>query len=121
MLGALPALPAWYIFAAIGALCGGMAAYAVRSLWDGLPKSLRAPCSFYAFDITLMACCAFLFALAMPRAVAWLAPLGGVLFVASDTTLSVDAFKRPVPHRYLIVMGTYIAAQTMLTAAFALD
>jgi len=120
MLGALPAMPKWYVFVLLALICCMLSLTVLCYLWDGLPKTLRASCVFYVLDISFMACCSFLFAFSGVSAFAPLAAAGGLLFVASDTALSIDAFKKPVPHRYIVVMGTYIAAQTLLAAAFAL-
>ena len=121
MLGALPVLPKWYLFVLLALICCMLSLIALRYLWDGLPRSLRIPGSLYMLDISFMACCSFLFAFSGLSAFAPLAAFGGLLFIVSDTTLSTDTFKTPVPHRYIIVMGTYIAAQTLLTTAFALS
>ncbi len=121
MLRALPALPRWYVFALIALACLALAVFFLRYLWDGLPRSLRPACFIYVLDISFMAGCAGLFSFSALPGVPWLALPGGLLFVVSDTILSVDTFKKPVPHRYILVMSTYIAAQTLLTAAFALS
>jgi len=121
MLGALPVLPKWYVFVLLALICCMLSLIALRGLWDGLPWALRIPCVFYILDISFMACCAFLFAFSGLSAAAPLAAFGGVLFIVSDVTLATDTFKKPVPHRYIIVMGTYIAAQTLLAIAFALS
>ena len=67
-----------------------------------------------------MASSALIFAFSGVSPIGWLAAVGGILFVASDTTLAVDAFHRPVHHRNIIVMSTYILAQTLLVSALAL-
>ncbi|MEN6594726.1 MAG: lysoplasmalogenase [Clostridiaceae bacterium] len=120
MLSELPNLPPWYVFAAFALFCAVAACLFVRYLWAGLPKKLRAPSIVYMMIIGFMACCALLFGFSGVSRLCWLAAVGGVLFVASDATLSIDAFKHPVKHRSVIVMGTYIAAQTLLVTALAL-
>lgn len=121
ILKTLPELPKWYVFVLMALICSMLSLVALQQLWDGLPPVLRAPSIFYMLDISFMACCAVLYAFSGISAFAPLAAFGGVFFVASDYTLSIDTFKKPVPHRYIIVMGTYIAAQTLLTVAFALS
>ena len=121
MLGALPAFPRWYTVLITALVCAVVSLLFLRYLWDGLPRSLRIPCVVYMLDICFMAGCAVLFAFAGKSGAAWLALPGGLLFVVSDAILSIDKFKKPVPHRYILVMSTYIAAQTLLTAAFALS
>jgi uncharacterized membrane protein YhhN len=41
---------------------------------------------------------------------------GATIFVASDTTLSVDRFVRPVPRGHLVVMITYHLGQALMVA-----
>lgn len=56
---------------------------------------------------------------AMAAAASTLGPLGllgGVCFLASDTLLAVNQFKRPIPGRDLLVMSTYYGALLTLTA-----
>ena len=69
--------------------------------------------------IGAMASCAVLFGFSGVSPLCWLAAIGGLLFVISDTTLSIDAFHHTVKYRNVIVMSTYIAAQTPIVAALA--
>ncbi len=121
MIGTLPDAPTWYMLVLLALICCMLSLIALRYLWDGLPPVLRAPCIFYMLDISFMTCCTFLFAFSGLSVFAPLAAFGGVLFVVSDSVLSIDTFKKPVSHRHIIVMGTYIAAQTLLTLAFTLS
>ena len=43
-----------------------------------------------------------------------LAMVGAMLFVLSDTTLALNKFRGPVPHRDLIIMSTYYGAQFLI-------
>lgn len=45
-----------------------------------------------------------------------LVAVGAAIFVASDTTLSVDRFVRPLPHAHLAVMVTYHLGQALMVA-----
>jgi uncharacterized membrane protein YhhN len=45
-----------------------------------------------------------------------LVALGASVFVASDATLSVDRFVRPLPHARLLVMVTYHVGQALIVA-----
>lgn len=69
--------------------------------------------------IGTMASSAALFALYGTSPYRWLAAIGGLLFVLSDTTLSLDAFYHPIRHRNVIVMSTYILAQVFIVSALA--
>ncbi len=46
----------------------------------------------------------------------WLVALGATVFVASDATLSVDRFVRPIPRADLFVMVTYHVGQALIVA-----
>lgn len=43
-----------------------------------------------------------------------LAAVGGVLFVASDSALALDRFRRPFRGAQPLVLATYWAAQTLI-------
>jgi uncharacterized membrane protein YhhN len=121
MLGKIAKFPPWYVFVPIVLFCVVAAGLFVRHLRSGLPKKLRAPSGTYMMIIAFMASCSFIFAFSCIGRFCWLAAVGGVLFVASDATLAIDAFKHPVKYRSVIVMSTYIAAQTLLVTALALS
>ncbi len=118
-LQAMPRFPGWYGFALFGVFAVACAVALVWFLWSGIPKRLRAPGFLYMLIIGSMASCAFLFALSGGPHLSWLAPFGAVLFIASDTTIALDAFRRPLRHRSIIVMSTYIAAQTLIVSSLA--
>lgn len=118
MLRSLPVLPVWYLFAILVLVCFSAGVFYLYMLRKGLPRALRVPGFFYVVDIVFMAGSTFFFAFSGVSPIGWLAPIGGLLFVASDSMLSFDTFQKPIPYRYLAVMGTYIAAQTLLTVAF---
>ena len=117
--GGLTVSPAWYVYAALGLIGLLSAITLLRFLWKGLPKKLRPPSFLYMLIIATMASCAILFALYGNSPLRWLAAVGGLIFVASDSTLSIDAFHHPVRYRNVIVMSTYIAAQTLIVASLA--
>ncbi len=120
MLQSLPRLPSVLAIVLFSVCSVAAAAGFVRYLWSGLPRALIAPCFLYAYLILLMNGCALLFAFAHSAFPGPLAAPGALLFLASDTMLSVHAFRRPVPYRRFAVMSTYIAAQTMLSMSLAL-
>ncbi len=111
--------PPWYMLALCAVLTLFCAAVLSRYLWKGLPKKLRPPSFLYMIIIGAMVSSAALFTLYGDSAYRFLAGIGGVLFALSDTTLSIDAFHHPVRHRNVIVMSTYIAAQTLIVSALA--
>lgn len=119
-LSVLPYAPAWYWVALLAVVSIASAVFLLRYLWKGLPKKLRPPSFVYMLLIGTMASCALLFGFSGVSKFCWLAAIGGLLFVASDTTLSIDAFHHPVRYRSILVMSTYILAQTLIVAALAL-
>jgi uncharacterized membrane protein YhhN len=118
-LRAIPRLPQWYVFAPLGVLTLACALSLMRFLRKGIPARLKPPGFLYMLVIGSMASSALIFALSGVTAIGWVAALGGVFFVVSDTTLAVDAFYHPVRYRNVIVMSTYILAQTLLVSALA--
>lgn len=111
--------PPWYLFALLALVTIACAATLMRYIWKGMPKRLRVPSYVYMLVIGSMVSCTVLFALYSASPLRWLAALGGVLFALSDTTLSIDAFHHPVRYRSMIVMTTYILAQTLIVTALA--
>ncbi|MEG1523509.1 MAG: lysoplasmalogenase [Clostridia bacterium] len=91
----------------------------MKSLWPTLPKLMFAPCLFYMLLISFMSLCALLFAIEQGTFTASLVFIGSLLFVVSDSILSYVTFRKRISYRYVIVMGTYILAQTMISASFA--
>jgi len=118
--GNLASTPAWYAFVSLGILCVASASVLMHYIWKGMPKKLRPPSFLYMLMIGSMASSALLFALYGVSELRWLAAVGGLLFVLSDTTLSIDAFHHPVRHRNVIVMTTYLLAQSLIVTALAL-
>lgn len=111
--------PAWYVFALLGAVTVACAVILTRFLWKGLPKRLRVPGFLYMLIIGSMASSALIFAFFGGHPLGWLAMLGGALFIFSDATIAVDAFHHPVRHRNVVVMSTYILAQTLIVFVLA--
>jgi uncharacterized membrane protein YhhN len=95
------------------------AALLMRYLWKKIPKKLKPACVAYVLIIGSMASCAIAFALAGAYRFSFLAGIGGLLFVVSDSMLSIDAFHHPIRHRSILVMSTYIAAQSFIVSSLA--
>ncbi|MEN6635587.1 MAG: lysoplasmalogenase [Clostridiaceae bacterium] len=111
--------PPWYVIAimAVAVLVGS--ATLMRYIWKGMPGKLCPPSFLYMLIIGTMVSSSILFSLYSVSAYRWLAGIGGILFAISDTTLSIDAFHHPVRNRNIIVMSTYIVAQTLIVSALA--
>ena len=111
--------PPWYIFTLLAFITIAYAAVLMHYIWRGMPRKLRVPSYIYMLVIGTMVSSTVIFALYGTAPLRWLAALGGVLFALSDTTLSIDAFHHPVRYRNVIVMTTYILAQTLIVSALA--
>ena len=120
LLRSIPQPPAWYWFILLGSVTLTGAATLLHYIWKGLPKKLRAPSFLYMLLIGSMASCAVLFGFSGATLFCFLAAVGGLLFIVSDTTLSIDAFRHTVKYRNVVVMSTYILAQTLLVSSLAL-
>ena len=71
--------------------------------------ALSVPVGIYTATIGAMLICAWFTG-------EWLIALGATVFVASDATLSVDRFVRPLPRAHLVVMVTYHVGQALIVA-----
>ncbi len=118
-LSALPHFPMFYVWVLFGLVSASYAAMLMRYLWKGIPKKLRPPSLVYMLIIGSMASCAMIYAFSGATSLCWLAGIGGLLFVMSDSMLSIDAFHHPIRHRSILVMSTYIAAQTLIVSSLA--
>lgn len=111
--------PAAYVWIACGLISAAYAATLMRYLWKGIPRKLRVPSVVYMMVIGSMASCAIIYAFSGATAFCRLAGIGGLLFVSSDSMLSIDAFHHPIRHRSILVMSTYIVAQTLIVTSLA--
>lgn len=82
-------------------------------LWPHLAR-LRVPVAVYLVAITLMGLAAAL------RPGSWLVPAGAALFIVSDSAIALDKFVRPIPASRYLIMGTYYAAQLLITLGMIL-
>lgn len=88
----------------------------IAGLWTSIPSAMKIPVVIYASAIGLMGAQAFSRALSTaPETIvhysAWLAAVGGLFFMLSDTLLAFNRFHSPIPLSGLWVLGTYYAAQ----------
>lgn len=72
-------------------------------------RALSVPVAVYSLVIGAMLVCAWFTGIP-------LVALGATVFVASDATLSIDRFVRPVSHARLILMVTYHLGQALIVA-----
>lgn len=115
----IPYTPSVYAIAALSLFTVLYAGILMRYLWKKMPKKLKPACIAYMLIIGSMASCALVYAFSGATALCWLAGIGGLLFVASDSMLSIDAFHHPIRHRSILVMSTYIAAQSLIVSSLA--
>ncbi|HTO99952.1 MAG TPA: lysoplasmalogenase [Anaerolineales bacterium] len=100
---------AWVL---LGLLAFGAAVLAY--LWKGVPPRMRIPVLIYMTAILLMASLAVGRALGQPSAKTLSAALGALLFVASDSLLAINRFRRPFHPAQAFILGVYFAAQYLI-------
>lgn len=88
----------------------------LRYLWPHL-RRLRAPAAVYMLAIIVMAWQAAGRIAQGAGLSGWLALTGAILFVASDSILTINRFARPFPSARLIYMSAYYLAQWLITLA----
>ena len=103
-------MPAW---SWIGLAVLAVALFATRGVVPATHRlagwALSVPVTVYSVVIGAMLLCAWFTGLP-------LVALGATVFVASDATLSVNRFVRPIPHARLILMVTYHVGQALIVA-----
>ncbi len=117
----LPYAPTVYVWLGLGLFSAAYAGILMRYLWKGIPRKLKPPSVAYMLIIGSMASCALVYAFYGAAPLRWLAGIGGLFFVASDSMLSIDAFHHPIRHRSIFVMSTYIAAQSLIVTSLTFD
>ena len=87
----------------------------LRAIWTGT-AGLRAPTIAYGVVISAMVIAASA-TLGGPLATAPLAAGGAVLFYASDASLALNRFRRPIPHAAFLTLGLYWIGQIGIALA----
>jgi len=107
--GWAPWLPV--VVVVVGAVTVGM----LRAIW---PKTagMHAPVVAYGLAITAMVTAAF-GSLAGGLPLGWLAAVGALLFYASDASLALNRFRRPIPHAAFLTLGLYWLGQIGIALA----
>lgn len=82
-------------------------------LWKNLGK-LKIPVIVYALTIALMSWLAFSLYLKSNDAKFLFAFLGSLVFVASDSLLAYNKFKKPFALAHTLILGTYFVAQWLI-------
>ena len=104
-------------------LCFAYAGSLYAYLYNGLDSALALPVLLYCVSIaTTMASSLAAHPGSNASSSSWiLGVCGAALFVVSDSCLALTMFigDHVVPHRRVVIMGTYFAAQLCLSNAFA--
>ena len=119
----------------VGAFIGGLASAAfplllaatalvgaavLRYIWPGLSPGMRLPVSAYVLVMVMMVALAIGRLVQLPSTGTLLAAAGACLFLASDSMLAMDRFRRPLPHVDVAVLGTYYMAQLLIALSVRL-
>jgi uncharacterized membrane protein YhhN len=83
-------------------------------LWPGLSRGLRIPVCFYVGAIAAMAGMAVYRASAGAATGAFVAAVGALLFMASDSVLAINRFRRSFAAGQALSLGTYYAGQLLI-------
>lgn len=107
---------AWEPWLALVMLFTGAATFSIlRAIW---PKTsgMHAPVVAYGLAITSMVVAAFgTVAGGLPRGAS--AAAGALLFYASDASLALNRFRRPIPHAPFLTLGLYYLGQLGIALA----
>lgn len=92
----------------------------IAGLWSALPHTLRIPIIIYATAIGIMTAQALSRALSKPYSspihyVVWLAAIGGLFFMISDTILAFNRFRIEIPFSGFWILTTYYIAQFLFS------
>lgn len=86
----------------------------LRYLWPGVATGLRAPFLVYAAVMIVMVALAVGRVLQEPSVGRLAAAAGAILFMASDSMLVIDRFRKPFHLVHAAVLGTYFAGQLLI-------
>jgi uncharacterized membrane protein YhhN len=93
----------------------GVSAILVKTLWPGA-EGLRIPVLIYTAAITAMVVSA---SSTLGGRLVWAVPaaIGAVLFYISDSSLSLDKFRKAIPHAAFLTLGVYWLGQLGIALA----
>jgi uncharacterized membrane protein YhhN len=94
----------------------GYAAAFFLTIYPGISESvIRVAVGIYAISISTMAWLALLRKDAVTRRSFLFVFAGALLFVVSDSLIAIGRFVKPIPFDAILIMGTYAAAQFLIT------
>lgn len=108
-------VPPWAFAAAVPLAAYGVLVY--RRLRPGT-GALKLPVALYTVVILAMALAALLRVSSATGLPFWLPLFGALCFVASDTLLAFQRFRRPIRSGRTLVALTYVAAQTLIVLGY---
>jgi uncharacterized membrane protein YhhN len=112
--------PVWWLIAAAVALYGAGAAVTYKKLLPFLPKPMRIPALGYMLLLCVLSAAAAIAAFTVFHIGAFVLLAGTLVFLLSDTVLSLEMFRGETAYSHLKVMAPYIAAQVLIAAGFFL-
>ena len=86
-----------------------------RYVWPGVKPSLRVPVLLYVVLITAMASQAVGGALAVQATALTMASVGALLFLASDSLLAINRFRRTFTAAQALILSTYWGGQWLIS------
>ena len=92
-----------------------------KFLYSHLSCGLVCPTLVYTLLISAMLWCAIMQAQKFPSAVTVSGAVGAGLFYTSDVLLAVNKWREKIPIANVLIMGTYYAAQLLITMFVALS
>ena len=101
--------------ALVAVVTGSATALVLRAIWAGT-ADLRAPTIAYGVVISAMVIAASA-TVGGPLAAAPLAAGGAAFFYASDVSLALNRFRRPIPHAPFLTLGLYWIGQIGIALA----
>ncbi|XP_055851545.1 LOW QUALITY PROTEIN: lysoplasmalogenase-like protein TMEM86A [Episyrphus balteatus] len=90
-------------------------------IYSSLSFIIQIGLPVYALLLTTMCWRAIVRATEKQNMLSYVAAVGSVLFVISDTLISVTMFVQPIPHARMLVMFTYYAAQFCISLSTLCD
>lgn len=85
-----------------------------------LKGKLAAAATAYALLLSVLGFSAALLCLSMRTLLSGIVLLGAILFIFSDSMLSLQSFRKKTPHGNMAVIGTYAAAQACIAIGLTL-
>lgn len=105
----------------IGIPLYALAAVLTVFIYSSLSFIIKIGLPIYAVLLTTMCWRAIVRATEKRDVLSYVAAIGSVLFVVSDTLISLTMFVKPIPHARMLVMLTYYAAQFCISLSTLSD